>query len=175
MLITLNTDGSLDWGAKKGNPKKAGYAYWISCDVGTFKKYGKLPNCDNPMGPELAAIAKGLYFIRNHPELKCVTKVIVNTDCEPAISWIKSINRQRDRDKKHKGSLQNIARHHILNIVRKGYNDLPELKVQYRHVKAHTTNLSEARKWVNNWLDEKAKLARFLKKNEYIYETKLRN
>ena len=163
MLITLNTDGSLDWGAKVGNPGKAGYAYWISSDLGRFKKYGRLPNCVNSMGPELAAIAKGLYFIRNHPELSKATKIIVNTDCQPAIDWIASINRSREKDKKHKGTLHNIARHHILEMARKNYRGLPEVKIEYRHVKAHTNELSEARKYVNDWLDKKAKEGRFLK------------
>ena len=162
MLVTLNCDGSVDWGAKKGNPKKAGWAYWISSDVGRFKAYGRCPDCTNSMGPELAAIAKGIHFIRNHPKLKVATKIIVNTDCEPAISWIKTINRQRSSDKKHKGTLHNVARHHILRMVN-SYKGLDPVKVEYRHVKAHTNDLSEARKWVNDWLDKKAKEGRFLK------------
>lgn len=164
MLVTLNTDGSVDYGAKEGVPKKAGWAYWISSDVGRFKNYGKCPDCTNTMGPELAAIAKGIYFIRNHPELSKATKIIVNTDCKPAISWMATIHRRRQRDKKHKGTLHNIARHHILEMTRKGYRDLPEVKVEYRHVMAHTDDLTEARKWVNDWLDKKAKEGRFLEK-----------
>lgn len=162
MLITLNTDGSLDWGAKIGKPGKAGYAYWISSDLGRFKKYGRLPDCVNAMGPEMAAIAKGIYFIRNHPKLSKATKIIVNTDCQPAIDWIASINRSREKDKKHKGSLQNVARHHILLMI-DNYKGLNPVKVEYRHVKAHTNELSEARKYVNDWLDKKAKEGRFLK------------
>jgi len=162
MLITLNTDGSLDWGAKEGNPGKAGYAYWISSNIGRFKKYGRLPNCDNSMGPELAAIAKGIYFIRNHPELKNTTKIIVNTDCEPAIYFV-NYEGKNAKNKRHKGKLQNIARHHIRRMIRKGYNDLHKVKVEYRHVKAHTKDLSEARKYVNDWLDKKAKEGRSLK------------
>ncbi len=165
MLVTLNTDGSLDWGAKEGSPGKAGYAYWISSDIGKFKKYGRLPDCINSMGPELAAIAKGLYFIRNHSELSKATKIIVNTDCEPGINWIKNINdyKYQKRHKKHRGTLHNIARHHILEMARKGYRGLPEVELEYRHVKAHTNELSEARKYVNDWLDKKAKQGRFLK------------
>lgn len=162
MLVTLNCDGSLDYGAKIGKPKKAGWAYWISSDVGRFKNYGRCPDCVNSMGPELAAIAKGIHFIRNNPKLNKATKIIINTDCEPAISWMRTIHRKRNSDKKHKGSLHNVARHHIREMVRKGYRDLPEVKLEYRHVKAHTNDISEARKWVNNWLDEKAKLGRFL-------------
>lgn len=163
MLVTLNCDGSLDYGAKIGNPGKGGWAYWISSDVGRFKDYGRCPDCVNSMGPELAAIAKGIHYIRNHEKLSKATKIIVNTDCEPAIGWIKSIGRQRDRDKIHKGTLHNIARHHILIMIKEGYKGLPEVKVEYRHVKAHTKDLTEARKWVNNWLDEKAKAGRHLK------------
>lgn len=163
-LVTLNTDGSLDYGAKTGKPKKAGWAYWISSDVGRFKNYGRCPACDNTMGPELAAIAKGIYFIRNHPELSKATKIIVNTDCLPAIGWMNTINKRRESYRKHKGKLQNVARHHILDMTRKGYKNLPSVEIEYRHVKAHTDDISEARKWVNNWLDEKAKLGRFLEK-----------
>lgn len=162
MLVTLNTDGSVDFGAMIGKPKKAGWAYWISSDVGRFKDYGRCPDCVNTMGPELAAIAKGLHFIRNHKDLQKATKIIINTDCKPAISWVKSINRRRPKDKKHKGSLHNIARHHILLMCREGYRGLPEVRLEFRHVKAHSSDLSEARKWVNNWLDEMAKKGRFL-------------
>lgn len=162
MLVTLNTDGSVDFGATIENPKKAGWAYWISSDVGRFKNYGRCPDCTNTMGPELAAIAKGIHFIRNHSELCKATKIIVNTDCLPAIRWVKSIGRKKKSYKKHKGTLHNVARHHILEMVREGYNNLPEVKVEYRHVKAHTSDLSEARKWVNDWLDTKAKEARYL-------------
>jgi len=168
--VTLNTDGSLDWGSKQGSPGKAGYAYWISSDIGRFKKYGRLPDCDNSMGPELAAIAKGIYFIRNHPELKKVTKIIVNIDCQPAIDWVKSVNSRKKSHKKHKGSLQNIARHHILLMMREGYNNLHKVTIEYRHVKAHTNDLSEARKYVNDWLDKKAKAGRFIKLNNKNYD-----
>ena len=163
MLVTLSCDGSIDFGSKIGVPKKAGWAYWISSDLGKFTSYGRCPDCTNPMAPELAAIAKGMHFIRNHPELSKTTKIIVNTDCLPAISWIATFDRKRKKDKLHKGSLQNLARHHIRDIIRKGYRGLPEVTVEYRHVKAHTKDLSEARKWVNDWLDKKAKEGRFLK------------
>lgn len=160
MLVTLNTDGSL------GEGNKAGYAYWISSNEGRFKSYGRPPNCDNAMAPELVAIAKGLHFIRNHPELKKATKVIINTDCVPAIRWIKSINIHKKKHRKHKGSLQNVARHHIWKICKKEYNGLPTLKTEYRHVKAHTSDLSKPRSWVNDWLDKKAKEARSLEIGE---------
>lgn len=165
--VTLNCDGSLDF-TQQGNFVKAGWAYWISSDIGKFKSYGRCPDCDNPMGPELAAIAKGVYFIRNHPELSKAKKIIVNTDCEPGINWMRTIHRKRARDKKHKGSLQNVARHHILEMTKKGYKDLPEVKVTYSHVKGHTNNLNEARKWVNDWLDKKAKEGRFLNYGDNI-------
>ena len=55
-------------------------------------------------------------------------------------------------------------------MCKEGYNNLPKLDVQYRHVKSHTNNLTEARKWVNDWLDKKAKAGRFLKLKEIRYE-----
>lgn len=163
MLVTLNTDGSLEYGAKIGKPKRGGWAFWISSDAGRFKRYGRTPDATNTMGPELVAIAKGIHFIRNHEYLKEATKIIINTDCEPAINWVSSIHRNRESDKKHKGSLHNVARHHILRMIKRGYNNLPEVKIEFRHVKAHTKDLSEARKWVNNWLDKKAKEGRKMK------------
>jgi ribonuclease HI len=166
MLVTLNCDGSIDFGAMKGNPKKAGWAYWISSDVGKFKSYGRCPDCTNTMAPELAAIAKGIHFIRNHEKLSKATKIIINTDCVPAINWVATFNRiPRKSDKQHNGTLQNIARFHIVQMVKEGYNGLPEVLTEYRHVKAHTGELSASRTWVNNWLDEKAKEGRFLKLN----------
>ena len=161
MLVTLNTDGSLDY-PEQGVLVKGGWAYWISSDVGRFKLWGKCPPSDNSMGPELAAIAKGVARIRNCPKLNITTKIIVNTDCVPAINWVKSINKRRSNYKKHKGSLQNIARHHILRMVKEGYNGLHEVKLEFRHVKAHTDDLSTPRSWVNNWLDEHANKGRLL-------------
>lgn len=165
MLVTLNCDGSLDYGAKLGSPKKAGWAYWISSDVGRFKNYGRSPDCTNTMGIELIAVAKGIYFIRNHEKLSKATKIIVNTDCTPAIHWmVKPMDtRPLCQIKKHKGTLQDIARKEIIKMIKQGYKGLNKVEIEYRHVKAHTDNLSEARKWVNNWLDEKAKAGRFLK------------
>ena len=94
MLITLNTDGSLDYGTRDN--RKAGWAYWISSNMGRFKAYGKCPNCNNTMAPELVAIAKGIYFIRNNKDLSKCTKLIVNTDCQAGIDWIDSINNHKD-------------------------------------------------------------------------------
>jgi ribonuclease HI len=167
MLVTLNCDGSIDYGSMAGRPKKAGWAYWISSDLGSFKKYGRCPDCTNTMAPELAAIAKGIHFIRTHDKLSKATKIIINTDCIPAINWIGSFYREpRLSDIKHIGTLQNIARLHIIEMVKEGYNGLPGVLTEYRHVKAHTGDLSASRAWVNNWLDEKAKEGRFLKLNK---------
>ena len=58
--------------------------------------------------------------------------------------------------------MQNIARHHILRMVKEGYNGLHEVKLEFRHVKAHTDDLSTPRSWVNNWLDEHANKGRLL-------------
>lgn len=165
MLVTLNCDGSIDWGAKKGRKKKAGWAYWIASDVGRFKDFGRCPDCTNSMGPELVAIAKGIHFIRNHSELRKATKIIVNTDCMPGINWMTKPWKERSHEqrRKHRSTLHNIARHHIIQMISEGYGGLPKVDVEYRHVMAHTNDLSEARKWVNDWLDKKAKEGRFMK------------
>ena len=47
-------------------------------------------------------------------------------------------------------------------MIREGYKGLHEVKIEFRHVKAHTSDLSEARVWVNNWLDEHANKGRLL-------------
>jgi ribonuclease HI len=158
--VTLNTDGSLEE-CKTGVFVKGGYAFWISSDVGRFTSYGKCPDSDNSMGPELVAIAKGIHFIRNHPKLKFVEKIIVNTDCVPGIDWIKN-NKKGKPNCIHKGKLQNVARHHIFDMIRKGYKGLNKVEIEFRHVKAHTNNLSNPRSFVNNWLDIHAKIGKKL-------------
>lgn len=173
MNATLNCDGSLSMNMR--NPKKnrrGGYAFWLSCDIGKFKIYGRTPDCNNPMAPELIAIAKGIHFIRRHKELQGITNLLVQTDCLPAINWIvKPIeDRPKEQLKKHKGSLQNKVRQYIMDMKKEGYYGLPEMTLNFKHVPSHSGDLSESRRWVNDWLDKKAKSARYLKVGEFKQE-----
>lgn len=144
MLITLTTDGSYCH-----MRQKSGYAFWVSSSAGRFQRYGSL-KAKNPTEAELMAIANGLHFCRTHPELKDATKIVLNIDC---IGYKNLIEGKKTR------RWYNYRR--IIGVISKyrGVYNGKKCEVELRWVQAHTNDLSESRKYVNNWVDCKAKLA----------------
>lgn len=144
MLVTLNSDASYIH-----QTKEAGYAFWISSDVGRFKKYGKLKNAVNSTTSEVMSIINGLHFCRTHPQLKHCTKIVINTDCMYAIHLgtcnkklsSKSARQLRGRLQEYLGKFR-------------GH----KCEIEFRHVKAHV-EITDSRSYVNDWLDQMAKKA----------------
>lgn len=144
MLVTLNTDASY-----YPNTGNAGYAFWISCRKGRYKKWGKLkPMKHTSKCYELLSIVNGIYYIINHSELKDnVTKIIVNTDHEPSVLMFNEPTLHFTRPVKHKFQI------HIRKMV---FNWLRDIELEMRHIHSHK-KITNARGWVNSWCDKHAK------------------
>ena len=133
----------------------AGYAFWIASNNGTFKKYGKLNDCENSNEAEMMAIANALHFVRTHPSLENCTKIIINTDSELAINCINPKynyfgSKKRERHKRFR-SIRGVMTKYLGKYKGK------KCEFEFRHVKAHK-KIESAREYVNNWLDKHAKL-----------------
>jgi ribonuclease HI len=145
MIVTINTDAS--WCPKT---RDGGYCFWISSPWGRFKKHGKLRL--KPMdstAAEIMAMVNALYFLSKHKDLKTCSKIIFNTDCTFGINYIE----------RGKGKVEqwNYPVKRFKEIRSKLKADL-----EFRDIKAHTQDLSEARMWVNDYCDKKAKEGRKL-------------
>ena len=141
MHLTLNTDAS--WWEGDG-----GYAFYIRYGRGKWLIYGKLNQSRNCLDAELMAIANGLVYILlkiNGP----ISKIIVNTDSVPAITYITGMGRKKNYQ-------------HILGSIHKSIGKLG-CDIEWRHVKAHSGN-GDNRSLANNLVDNYAKIGRKLEK-----------
>lgn len=139
MHLTLTTDGS--WYMGEG-----GFAFYIRHGQTKVLKYGKLKQSRNCLDAELMAIANGLRYILgsiNQP----VSKVIVNTDSQPAILYLSGGG--------NKKSYQHITDNVVKSIRQLG------CVVEYRHVKAHS-DTEDSRSKANKFVDKYAKIGRLL-------------
>ena len=143
-MVTINTDASF-----YHEDGRAGYAFWISSDVGRFKKWGKL-NTDckkDPTYAEFFCIANAIHYTMLHPELKGkITKLHINTDSQKCINFFNSPSKCYT-SRKHKP-------------MRKAYRYIKKLTknvdIKWQHVYSHTNN-DDKRSFVNNWCDQMAK------------------
>lgn len=138
MIVTVNTDAGFSVHHKKGS-----YAFWIVSNRFKILKSGlfKYP-VGNPMECEMKAIYNALWILKTE-DLKSVSKIIINTDCIPAITAFSKQSVKENRWYKP-----------LVKKYRKLAKTLP--KIEFRHVKAHTTN-KDARSYVNNWCDTQAR------------------
>lgn len=155
MVVTINTDAS--W-----HPihKCAGYAFWITCSNGRYKRSGKLNDtCDRAEIAEFRCIINSVHYMLN----RVVSKpgfVIINTDCMNVIHVINGEIAQQRRW----GLLKNK---HFQELRDTFWKLIPEgVKIEVRHVKAHVST-DTPRDFVNDWCDREAKkqLHKFLNKN----------
>lgn len=154
MIVTVNTDASFREGS-------AGYAFWIVCNLGRIQKGGKLRGViRSPHDAETMAIANALHTLV-HAKFDGIRKVIVNTDCLPAIASIKKTDNEK-RKVKVLAALK--VKQYILVLKSKG------ISVEFRHVKAHN-GAPDARSRVNEWCDRTAK--HYMKIS--YYESKLKD
>ena len=142
MRATINTDASYyhDTGA-------AGYAFWISCDVGRFKKWGKISaKCNDPTYAELFCIANAIHYTVFHPELKGkITKIHINTDSQRSINILERPSKFYNR---HKTIMKAVK---YIRKITKG------IEIRLEHVRSHT-GADDKRSYCNSWCDEKSKL-----------------
>lgn len=141
MLMTINTDASYSQKLERGT-----YAFWAVCDKGRISRHGalkeKLPSA---LYAEVQAIGIAFYIVFTYYSISDeVTKVIVNTDCKPAIHLL---TKNQKTDFEHDD---------LRNRVLKYMNIKHGVKKEFRHVPAHT-DVSNSRRYVNDWCDRKAK------------------
>lgn len=153
MNITINTDASYCNSTKVG-----GYAFWITTNIGRYKKYGELKNTtNNSTEAELKAIANSLEYLKRLGFVD-ITKVYINTDSLGAITSINNsinnLNGQSVLCKYIVKTMYDIVRQSNLRLTRLGLKNIFNL----RHVKAHNYTGSR-RTYVNEWCDEHAKIS----------------
>lgn len=145
MIVTINTDASYSPQHKIG-----AYAFWIVCNQGKIMRSGPLKEAKNSTDAETKCIANALYCLLNS-DFTGITKLIINSDSKPSFDKIK---------KNSSDSVGKLCSEYITQIREKHVNKKLHGKCfhQFRHVKAHS-GIGNARKWVNDWCDKKAKEA----------------
>ena len=145
MIVTVNTDASFSKLHKKG-----AFAFWVMSNNFKIMKSGILKNnVLNPSIAEFKCIVNAFYTLYNK-DLLNVTKIIVNTD---SLNVIQVINNDKEAISFYKlGYL-----FEVLKPYKKIIAKYPKIKIEFRHVKAHT-GINDARSWVNDWCDKQAKL-----------------
>lgn len=146
MNVTINTDASFNHHHKVG-----GYAFWITSELGRIRQSGTLKETSDAQDAELKALANAVYVLLNSEfNNGSIEHIYVNSDCKmmfPKIS-VKSTNVPG----KYIAETLN-------DILRKNMNGCIYGRISFRHVKAHTNNLTKSRSWVNDWCDKEAKKA----------------
>lgn len=141
MNVTINTDASFCH-----RTKSAGYAVWISSNIGRIKYSGILKECKCSSEAEQQAIANALFLLRkSYLNNGNILRIYLNSDCIPALNMVvKKGGNKAGRYAYNQAKL-------ILSGKVGGMSNFIK-----RHVKAHT-NAKDARSWVNNWCDSEAK------------------
>ena len=140
-IVTINTDASYHSGHKVG-----AYSFWIVSDFGRVCYSGVLKQASNPTSAECMCIINSLVALKKQ-KWEGLAKIIINTDSLNATYIFKREKSNIERYRLQYGD-------NLFHFFRKSIIELPP--IEFRHVKAHTTN-SDARSWVNNWCDEAAK------------------
>lgn len=145
MLVTLNTDASVS-----AARKVSGYAMWIKCDVGTYKRYGQMPYTKHSVEAEVMAVINGVEQVntfRDRGLWPKVTKLIINTDCLYTIQMMEEGYKAKSTPLGKRAVIYRV----LLRQMLKG------LDYEFRHVRAHT-EITNSRRFANDWCDKHAKL-----------------
>jgi len=148
ITATINTDASFC-----PMTRAAGYALWISSDLGKVKKHDILKEARHSIEAEMQAIANAISVLQNHEFYrgKKFDKVWINSDCTHALKKIKSRSEETDAEKFIKKTLDTI-------IAETG-------EFLCRHVKAHKMTGS-SRSYVNDWCDRRSRESMKIRRKE---------
>lgn len=139
MLATINTDASYS-----KLTKQATYAFWIKTDRYTIKRSGVIRTlCDTSTEAELKCIINALYTISVQTG---ITEIILNTDSLNSIHILTKDIKSIRQFKLHWGD----------KYLKIAQSIIKDVKINYRHVKAHT-DIDSKRIYVNDWCDKAAK------------------
>ena len=142
MIVTINTDASWHSGFKIG-----AFAFWIVSNQGRVLNSGALKTkCSNPTEAEIKCIINAVFTLKKQ-KWTDITKVIINTDATNAIAILTN---KKIEIKKYNLKWGDSLRG-TFNKIKVGLHE-----VEFRHIKAHTTT-ENAKSWVNDYCDKKAK------------------
>ena len=115
--------------------KCAGYGFWIASKRGKKGSSGSFKfDITTPAEAETLAICEALYHAIHVGLVQKLDTVLFQTDCIPAIEVYTGMRR------KYRGREQDALEY--LSLLASEYM----LKIQFRHVKAHTTNQDQRSK-----------------------------
>lgn len=147
-VTTVSTDASFNVKYSKGS-----FAFWIANDSGRFYNSGLIKGkMDSPLMCEMKSILLALEFLIKFKIAEESRKIIINTDCLNAIHVLRS---NKDKIVKYKLSTRKLLqlKNEIHNII---FRNFPNIKIYFRHIKAHTNNKS-INNYANNWCDKECK------------------
>lgn len=135
MYVTINTDASFKDGV-------GGYAYWITTNSKRYTGHGKIQSkLTNSTQAEVCAIGYAIAFLISNNIQLDVDCFVFNTDSMNA----------RYNIENGKGQFGSRVKRGVKKL-RKTYN----ASSYFKHVRAHTGK-NDARSYVNEWCDSKAK------------------
>lgn len=137
MTVTLFVDASFFHETRSG-----AWAFYAISQVDRLTYAGRFQQpIKDSSHAELAAIASALHVILPHRVCAGARKILVQTDCVAAISWID----------------QARCDHHPL-VVAQIYADLAKygVELETRHIKAHV-GVEEPRTYCHDWCDREAR------------------
>lgn len=141
LVFTINTDASYSHRYRRG-----AWAYWIRGDNFHVRKSGMFPQeLHSSFIAELLAFEKALQEINAivPKEYRGATRLHVNSDSTFVIHTLEGTVRSKSSKNRM--------------VIKAIQHAVKDYKIVPRHVKAHTEDLSEARKWINDWCDKAAK------------------
>lgn len=157
MIVTINTDASFSKTHQIGS-----FAFWIVSNEFRIKQAGLLrKKVKRPEIAEFRCIINALHVLYNSDCSK-VTRIIVNTDCLNVIHLVKNDKQAIERYRLKRDGFPELVK--TLKTL-KNQSKIPLVPIELRHVKAHTGS-SDARSYVNDWCDRKAKAALMEKINK---------
>lgn len=136
--VTITSDAS--WYRKD---KVGGWAFQIRSNDIYDKYYGPLKgHIYDATEAEMKSVLNALYLVRKkYPELK-INILTINVDCEFIVKHM------FNKNKKRKFRIKDLT-----NRISQYLEHIDYKTLNIKHVKAHTEDLSEARKFVNDWCD----------------------
>ena len=156
--VTINTDASFCHKTKVG-----AFAYWIKSDSLFLRGRASFRDlCADPHDAEQKALINALHILKKQKpdSLRTIRKVIFNRDN-------KGTGVHNEFNPAHK-MLENMLWALHQEIQSLGGDILKfEHFFEFRHVRAHT-HTKTARYWVNDWLDQQAKIAMRARRSELL-------
>jgi len=145
--VTITSDASFYRKDKVG-----GWAFQIRSKDLFEKQFGPLKgHIGDATEAEMKSVLNALYLLKTkYTDLK-INILTINVDCEFIVKHM------FNKNKKRKFRIKDLT-----NRISQYLEHIDYAKLNIKHVKAHTEDLSEARKFVNDWCDRHSRLGSFI-------------